>query len=119
MSKGISFTGLDVHKKSISVALLKPRARKPVEWQQSNDARSVKRLIRKLKREGGKSIRCCYEAGPCGFGLQRTLQSSGIECQVIAPALIPRKPGERIKTDRRDASKLAELFRGGLLTVSV
>ena len=73
--EGISFAGLDVHKKSINVALLKPRARKPMQWQQANDARSVKRLVRKLKREGGKNVRCCYEAGPCGFGLQRTLRS--------------------------------------------
>jgi len=116
MSEGISFAGLDVHKKSISVALLKPGAREPIEWQQANDAQSVKRLVRKLKREGGETVRCCYEAGPCGFGLQRTLCSAGIECEVIAPALIPRKPGERIKTDRRDARKLAELHRADLLT---
>jgi transposase len=116
MSEGISYAGLDVHKKSINVALLKPEESKPVQWQQANDARSVKRLVRKLKREGGQSVRCCYEAGPCGFGLQRTLLKAGIECEVIAPALIPHKPGERIKTDRRDACKLAELFRAGLLT---
>ena len=59
---------------------------------------------------------CCYEAGPTGFALQRQLQAKGVDCRVIAPSLIPRKPGERVKTDRRDARKLAQLLRAGLLT---
>ena len=59
---------------------------------------------------------CCYEAGPTGFALQRQLQAKSVDCRVIAPSLIPRKPGERVKTDRRDARKLAELLRAGLLT---
>ncbi len=58
----------------------------------------------------------CYEAGPGGYALQRRVTSSRVSCQVIAPALIPRKPGERVKTNRRDARKLAELLRAGLLT---
>ena len=58
----------------------------------------------------------CYEAGPCGYALQRQVTTPRVSCQVIAPALIPRKPGERIKTNRRDARKLAELLRAGLLT---
>jgi transposase len=61
-------------------------------------------------------LRCCYEAGPCGFELQRQLEQMGIECVVVAPSLIPRKPGERIKTDRRDAAKLARLDRARELT---
>jgi transposase len=61
-------------------------------------------------------VRCCYEAGPCGFELQRALSTRSIPCDVIAPALIPRRPGERIKTDRRDASQLAILYRAGALT---
>ncbi len=61
-------------------------------------------------------MRVCYEAGPCGYALQRQMTTSRVNCQVIAPALIPRKPGERIKTNRRDARKLAELHRAGLLT---
>lgn len=116
MSDGMCFVGLDVHKNSIHVAMLKPGENKANQWQQGNDAGAVKRLIRKLKREGGQSVRCCYEAGPCGFGLFRTLRQANVDCAVIAPSLIPRKPGERIKTDRRDARKLAELFRAGLLT---
>lgn len=116
MSKVSTHVGLDVHKKSINVALLKEGHREAMEWQLANEPRAVKRLVRKLEREGGKRVRCCYEAGPCGFALQRTLQGQGIECLVIAPSLIPRKPGERVKTDRRDARKLAELLRADLLT---
>jgi transposase len=69
-----------------------------------------------MKRESPGPIRCAYEAGPCGYALQRKLLADRIDCRVIAPSLIPRKPGERIKTDRRDARKLGELLAGGLLT---
>ncbi len=73
--------------------------------------------MRKLEREAPGPVRMCYEAGPCGYALQRQLTARrGQVRQVIAPALMPRKPGERIKTDRRDARKLAELLRAGLLT---
>jgi transposase len=71
--------------------------------------------VRRLARQVG-TVRCCYEAGPCGFELQRALTAEGIPCDVIAPALIPRRPGDRIKTDRRDAGQLAVLFRAGALT---
>jgi transposase len=73
-------------------------------------------MVRKVQREAGGPVRFCYEAGPCGYVLQRQLQALGCECIVVAPSLIPVKPGERIKTDRRDAKKLAELLRAGLLT---
>ena len=76
----------------------------------------VERLRRKLERAAAGPVACCYEAGPCGYALQRQLERGRVQCQVIAPALVPRKPGERIKTDRRDARKLAELHRAGLLT---
>src|SRR3954463_3708506 len=66
-------------------------------------------------RRGGM-LRFCYEAGPCGYGIQRQLTTAGHECIVVAPSLIPRKPGERIKTDRRDAINLAKLHRAGELT---
>src|SRR6266516_5386258 len=58
----------------------------------------------------------CYEAGPCGYALQRQIEAMGVRCVVVAPSLIPVKPGQRIKTDRRDARKLVELFKAGLLT---
>ena len=85
-------------------------------WQVANEPQAVRRLARKIEREAPGPVRVCYEAGPCGYALQRQLTTTHVTCQVIAPALIPRKPGERIKTNRRDARKLAELFRAGLLT---
>lgn len=87
-----------------------------LEWQQGHDTAAVRRLLRKLQREAAGPLVCCYEAGPCGYGLQRQLTAAGIACDVVAPSLIPIKSGERIKTDRRDAKKLAELLRAGLLT---
>ena len=69
-----------------------------------------------MERAALGQIACCYEAGPCGYALQRRRQRDRVRCQVIAPALVPRKPGERVKTARRDARKLAELHRAGLLT---
>ena len=81
-----------------------------------NEPEAVRRFTRKLARLTDGPVACCYEAGPCGYVLQRQLRSRRVECQVIAPSLIPRKPGARIKTNRRDARKLAELHRAGLLT---
>jgi transposase len=71
--------------------------------------------MKRLQRTVG-TVRCCYEAGPCGFELQRAMTAEGVPCDVIAPALIPRRAGDRIKTDRRDASQLAVLYRAGALT---
>jgi transposase len=77
----------------------------------------VGRLARRLKRASDGVTHAVYEAGPCGYALQRQLQGLGIECEVVAPSMIPIRPGEKIKTDRRDARKLAELARAGLLTM--
>jgi hypothetical protein len=76
----------------------------------------VRRLVRKLEREAPGPIHVFYEAGLCGYALPRQVTTSRVSCEVVAPALIPRKPGERVKTNRRDARKLAELGRAGLLT---
>ncbi|MFH1680301.1 MAG: transposase, partial [Candidatus Eisenbacteria bacterium] len=111
-----TFVGMDVHKKTIRVALLVPGHREPVEWQEANETAAVRRLGRRLVRESGGDLLACYEAGPTGYALQRQLRAAGVPCRVIAPSLTPRKPGERIKTDRRDARKLAELLRADLLT---
>ena len=119
MRKGITFVGMDAHKKAINVAMLLPGSRSPVDWQVTNEPAAVRRLVRKLRREASGEVRCCYEAGPVGYSLQRQImsdKSAGLICEVIAPSLIPVKPGERVKTDRRDARKLAELLRAGLLT---
>jgi transposase len=114
MNEPSTFVGLDAHKDSISVALLRPGSHRPQEWKIVNEPKAVRRLARQLIGEPG--LRACYEAGPGGYVLQRQLAQEGIQCAVIAPSLIPIKPGQSIKTDRRDARKLAELFRAGLLT---
>jgi hypothetical protein len=77
---------------------------------------AARRLVGKLQRAAVGHLRLCYEAGPCGYTVQRTIQALDGSCVVVAPSLVPRKPGDRIKTDRRDARKLAELLRAGLLT---
>ena len=111
----IQFVGLDVHRDSIAIAVA-VRDGKPAASLGSvpND---VPGLIRRLLRLGpAGSLRCCYEAGPTGFGLARRLHAAGIACEVIAPSLVPVQPGARVKTDRRDAQKLAQYLRSGDLT---
>ncbi len=110
----LTYVGLDTHKDSISVALLRPDQLAPDDERIPNTPEEVRRLVTRWGDPG--SVRACYEAGPCGYELQRLLGSFGVDCRVIAPALVPRRPGERIKTDRRDARKLARLFRAGELT---
>ena len=100
-------------KVELHVALLAPDASAPVTWKVQNEARAVERLRRKLEKAAPGPVACCYEAGPCGYALQRRLERGRVQCQVIAPALVPRKPGERIKTDRRDARKLADCIGRG------
>lgn len=99
------------------MAMLIGAAPTPVTWQLANDPAAVRRMVRKLERDAPGPVQVFYEAGPCGYALQRQIASGRIACDVIAPALMPRKPGERVKTNRRDARKLAELGRAGLLTV--
>lgn len=117
MDEGTTYVGIDAHRKDLFVAMLIGNATSPVTWQLLNEASAVRRLVRKLERATSGPIRIFYEAGPCGYTLQRQLTTPRITCDVIAPALMPRKPGERVKTNRRDARKLAELGRAGLLTV--
>ena len=107
--------GMDAHARTIGVAVLGPGAGRAEEWQVSNEPRAVKRLARRLRRDAEGPVVACYEAGPTGFALQRQLEAEDIACRVIAPALIPRRPGDRVKTDRRDARQLAELLRADLL----
>jgi transposase len=112
-----TFVGIDAHKKDLFVAMLSGHSTTPMTWQLANEAAAVRRLVRKLERETSGPVQVFYEAGPCGYALQRQLTTARVRCDVIAPALMPRKPGERVKTNRRDARKLAELGRAGLLTV--
>lgn len=105
----------DQHAATTVAAVLLPGHRTPALHSLSSDSPTILRFVKRLERQAG-AVRCCYEAGPCGFDLQRTLTQHAIACDVIAPALIPRRPGDRIKTDRRDAGQLAILFRAGALT---
>src|ERR1700704_4229027 len=116
MKEVTTYVGVDAHKKDLFIAMLVGDGHTPVTWTVPNEPKAVGRLVRKLERAAPGPVRCCYEAGPCGYALQREVTTPRVSCQVIAPSLIPRKPGERIKTNRRDARKLAELLRAGLLT---
>jgi transposase len=115
-ANAITWVGMDAHQNSIRVTAFFSGRLEPVEWTEPGTAEAVRRLARKLRREAAGEVRACYEAGPIGYALQRQLEAEGVICEVVAPSLIPVKPGARIKTDARDARKLAELFRAGLLT---
>jgi transposase len=105
----------DQHAATTVAAVLLPGHRAPALYTLASESPTILRFVKRVERQAG-SVRCCYEAGPCGFELQRALSQHRIPCDVIAPALIPRRPGDRIKTDRRDAGHLAILFRAGALT---
>lgn len=114
MTKYTRFVGLDVHRDTIAVAVAEadtgPRALGVIP----NDAEALRKLVKRLGR--AETLHACYEAGPCGYGIQRQLTALGVRCDVVAPTLIPIRPGDRVKTDRRDAEKLARLLRSGDLT---
>jgi transposase len=113
-----AYIGLDVHKETIAVAVARVgRAAPESRGEIANKPKTVAKLVERLNQEfDGEVLLFCYEAGPCGYGLYRQLLALGHDCQVVAPSLIPKKPGERIKTDRRDACKLAGTLRSGDLT---
>src|SRR5438445_2798188 len=114
MEKDTTYVALDDSKRKIVAGILRPGDAQPELREIANDPRQIRRLFERLLREG--PVRACYEAGVSGYDLYRQLTGLGVECAVIAPALTPRKPGERVKTDRRDAAKLVRLFRAGELT---
>jgi transposase len=113
----ITYVGLDVHKDGIVVAVAEGGLRGEVReyGRIANTATGLDRLVRRLGGEGTR-LRFCYEAGPCGYGIHRHLSAQGQECVVVAPSLIPKRAGDRVKTDRRDAASLARLHRAGELT---
>lgn len=113
--KSIAYVGLDVHKEFIVAIALPGKGESPVlERRIANDSLALKKLMSRLART--HEPRCCYEASSCGYVVHRWLGEIGVACEVIAPSLIPSKPGNRIKTDRRDALKLGRLYRAGELT---
>ena len=106
--------GLDVHKETIAVAVLRPGASECEERVIPNTPEALRKLLTRFADRA--ALRTCYEAGPTGYDTQRLLSSLGIACEVIAPSLIPRRSGMRVKTDRIDARNLARLHRAGELT---
>jgi transposase len=111
------FVGLDVHKDSIAVAHAAGGSTEPPVFVGAIGPRQID-LDQLLRLLHGKTsvLTFAYEAGPSGYGLYRYLTGKGLPCQVVAPSLIPKKPGDRVKTDRRDAVELARLLRWGDLT---
>jgi transposase len=119
MSQHITWVGIDDHKISLFAAVVRGTDDNILEPRRiANEDRSLRRWLRRLEREsGGGEIRICYEAGPNGFALKRRLEALGpVQVDVIAPTLTPRRHGQRVKTDKRDAKKLVRLYRAGELT---
>jgi transposase len=116
MDGSMVYVGLDVHKETIAVAVA--HRDPPAELEElgtiPNRPEAIQRLMLKLRSRAPLTV--CYEAGPCGYAIHRQLRALGIDCMVVAPSLIPVRPGDRVKTDRRDALKLARLFRSGELS---
>jgi transposase len=111
----LRFVGLDVHKDTVVIAVADSDGTTPQAL--GTFPNETASLVKRLKKLGtGYELRCCYEAGPTGLGLQRALKAAGIACSVVAPSLVPKTSGDRVKTDRRDAAKLARFLRSGDLT---
>jgi len=114
MAKSTTIIAFDQHAATTVAAVLPSGQRTPALHPLTSDTSTILRFVERLRRSA--TVQCCYEAGPCGFELQRALAAHDIHCDVIAPSLIPRRPGDRVKTDRRDAGQLAVLYRAGALT---
>src|SRR5258706_1326499 len=110
----VRFTGLDVHAETIAVAAAEPAGEVRSLGVIPNRIESIRKLVKKLGPV--KQLRVCYEAGPTGYVVYWHLTALGVKCEVVAPTLVPVKPGDRVKTDRRDALKLARSYRAGDLT---
>ena len=118
MEQPTRFIGMDVHKDTIVVAVTAAGdvGKATAYGTIPNTAVALEKLVKRLRQAGSGSLKFCYEAGPCGYGVHRTLTRLGEDCMVVAPSMIPRKSGDRQKNDKRDADGLAVLHRGGLLT---
>ena len=115
MREKLRFLGLDVHAETIAIAIAEPDGSVGSLGTIANREDSIRKFIKKLGPP--EQLRACYEAGPTGFVLYWQLTQLGVDCTVVAPSLVPRKPGDRVKTDRRDALKLARCHRNGDLSV--
>jgi transposase len=118
MEQSTRFIGMDVHKATIVVAITATGevGKATAYGTVPNTTAALEKLVARLRQAGSGPMKFCYEAGPCGYGIHRTLTRLGEDCMVVAPSMIPRKSGERRKNDKRDAASLAVLHRGGLLT---
>jgi transposase len=116
MSAGKKFIGLDVHQDTIAIAVADEGNDKEVRYfgTVANRPEALHAALGRIAKDGFE-LRVCYESGPCGFVIYRYLRKVGIECMVISPSAMPRRAGDRIKTDRRDAQMLARLLRAGEL----
>ena len=112
--KKVRFWGLDVHADTIAVAVAEPEGEVRSLGMIANREESIRKLVKKLGPP--EQLQACYEAGPTGYVLYWQLTGLGVKCEVVAPSLVPVKPGDRVKTDRRDARKLAQSYRAGDLT---
>ncbi len=106
MKDTITYVAMDTHKKQHTIALHYPSQEEIVEFTINNTVRDIKKMVKKISKQAPGEVEFSYEAGVCGFTLKRRIEQFGCHCIVIAPSLVPRKPGERVKTDRRDAKKL-------------
>jgi transposase len=114
MKEKLRFLGLDVHAETIAVAIAEPGGEVRSLGTIANREESIRKLVKKLGSV--EQLRACYEAGPTGYVLYWQLAELGVKCEVIAPSLVPVKAGDRVKTDRRDAEKLARSYRSDDLT---
>src|SRR3979411_2109964 len=114
MQEKLRFLGLDVHAETIAVAIAEPDGEVRSLGTIPNRTESIRKLIKKLGP--AEKFRACYEAGPTGYVVYWQLAELGVQCEVVAPTLVPVKAGDRVKTDRRDAEKLARCYRSGDLT---
>jgi len=116
MANSTTYVAMDTHKKEHKVTLHYPGDGQIVEFVVKNTLGEIKKMVSRITRRAPGDVLFCYEAGVCGFTLKRRIEAMGCKCAVIAPSLTPKKPGERIKTDRRDAKKMLAMFMSGLLT---
>jgi len=116
VENSITHVAMDTHKKQHAVAWADPDTGEIQVFTVKNTPKDIQKMVKKIQRKAPGEVQFCYEAGVCGFTLKRRIEAAGSRCQVIAPSLVPRKKGERIKTDRRDARKLLGQFLAGQLT---